>query len=160
MNTDGFDFKRSKDVERFAYRLLKENGLTAWRVGFNHNVRFGVCKHDEKAIFISLVGMQYSTPEAIRDTVIHEVAHAVVGPGNGHNAKWVRAAKKLGLENPQRLASEKTGSDVQRKREETAKWRGRCKCERVFYRHRLTKNVRRTGRCTVCKEKIRWVANN
>ena len=32
----------------------------------------------------------------IRDTLLHEIAHAIVGPGHGHDAVWQTAARRIG----------------------------------------------------------------
>ena len=32
----------------------------------------------------------------IRDTLLHEIAHAIVGPGHGHDALWQTAARRIG----------------------------------------------------------------
>lgn len=37
-----------------------------------------------------------ASKEKIDDILLHELAHAVVGPGEGHNAKWKEFAKSIG----------------------------------------------------------------
>lgn len=36
----------------------------------------------------------------LENTILHEVAHALVGPGFGHNQTWMEKAREIGLENP------------------------------------------------------------
>jgi len=38
-----------------------------------------------------------STPHLIAETVLHELGHAVVGPGFGHGPEWKAACARLGL---------------------------------------------------------------
>ena len=33
----------------------------------------------------------------IKDTILHEIAHAIVGPGHGHDAAWRAVAINLGV---------------------------------------------------------------
>ena len=40
-------------------------------------------------------------PEEVRDTILHEVAHALVGPGHGHDTVWKATAAQVGAR-PQR----------------------------------------------------------
>jgi predicted SprT family Zn-dependent metalloprotease len=44
------------------------------------------------------------TDEEIMETVRHEVAHAIVGPGKGHDNEWKTAAWRIGA-NPQARVS-------------------------------------------------------
>lgn len=37
-----------------------------------------------------------TTKEKIDDVILHELAHAIVGPGAGHSAEWKECAKQLG----------------------------------------------------------------
>ena len=37
-----------------------------------------------------------ATWSEIRDTLLHEIAHAIVGPGHGHDALWQTAARRIG----------------------------------------------------------------
>ena len=32
----------------------------------------------------------------VRDTILHEIAHAIVGPGHGHDAVWQTAERRIG----------------------------------------------------------------
>jgi len=58
--------------------------------------RFGLCNHNERTISLSwhLVGM--NDEDSVRDTILHEVAHALAGPGAGHSQRWKMMARQLG----------------------------------------------------------------
>ena len=43
---------------------------------------------------------QSDTPSQVAATTVHELAHAVIGPGHGHGAAWKRTARALGLVDP------------------------------------------------------------
>ena len=81
-----------------AKQLLKEEvrkhaELASWRFGFDSSVRrFGVCKFGRKIITISKALTQLNKESHVLDTIRHEVAHALVGVGQGHNNVWRRKA--------------------------------------------------------------------
>jgi hypothetical protein len=90
-------FAVRRELENETKRLLEEHGLTGWTVAFESTIsRGGQCKHDKKVIGYGVPFMLYATKEQRMNTVLHEVAHATVGPGHGHNAVWKRQFKKLG----------------------------------------------------------------
>jgi len=80
-------------------RLLKLHGLKdlGWKFDIGNRKRqIGTCFHSTKTITISKWWIEDSTPEAITDTILHEIAHALVGPGNGHNKVWRAMCIKVG----------------------------------------------------------------
>lgn len=82
---------------RLARDLMDEHGLTAWTFAFDDAARrAGLCDHTRSRISLSarLIAL-YAEPE-VRDTVLHEVAHALVGPRHGHDATWRATAVRIG----------------------------------------------------------------
>src|SRR3990172_10187044 len=84
-----------KDVESYirpsGILTLHEQG---WRTIFNKaNDWLARCYHDEKRIVINLLHLQTCSEIDLKNTILHEIAHALVGPGNGHNQIWVERAK-------------------------------------------------------------------
>jgi predicted SprT family Zn-dependent metalloprotease len=45
----------------------------------------GLCLYEPKAIELSLHFIERNAEDVIRDTLLHEIAHALVGPGHGHD---------------------------------------------------------------------------
>lgn len=77
---------------------LKNNHveLRHWRITFNNRKRaFGVCHHTKTEIQISSVLAPVMSDESIRDTIIHEIAHALT-KGHGHDNVWRRKCIELG----------------------------------------------------------------
>jgi predicted SprT family Zn-dependent metalloprotease len=80
-----------------AYKLMRENGLIGWKFGLNKNKRrLGVCRHRKRLIELSVDFVSMNTDEEIIDTIKHEIAHALVGPGHGHGPVWKAKARQLG----------------------------------------------------------------
>jgi SNF2 family DNA or RNA helicase len=79
-------------------KSLWDNG---WRTNFTKTTNFiAACWHDQKRITISIPHLQARSESELKDTIWHEVAHALVGHGNGHNNVWRDKAIELGCVNP------------------------------------------------------------
>jgi hypothetical protein len=75
----------------------------------------------------------------VRDTILHEIAHALAPPGAGHGAKWQAVALSIGCSGRRCY-----GQEVARP---APKFKGTCPvCRRVIYRHR-----RMVVSCAKCK---------
>jgi len=59
------------------------------------------CYHDEKRVVINLHHLNTCSEIDLTQTILHEIAHALVGPGHGHTQVWIDKAKSIGLSNPQ-----------------------------------------------------------
>ncbi len=103
------DLQKIIALHKEANMLLHEHGLAqqGWRFKLSSSKhRVAVCKHGEKRIEYSGNYLN-APPEEITDTLLHEIAHALVGPGMGHNYAWKAKCREIGAK-PQRLASEET----------------------------------------------------
>ena len=93
-----------------ASHLMAVHGLTqaGWKFMFdNAKRRFGVCKHSTKTIGLSLPLTKLNDEAQVKDTILHEIAHALVGPNHGHNNVWKRKCIEIGAK-PQRCYSSAT----------------------------------------------------
>jgi len=82
---------------RLAESKLKEHGLHEWRVVLdNAKSRMGICRHRMKTIGLSKPVVELNKEETILDTILHEIAHAIVGARHGHNSIWKRKAREIG----------------------------------------------------------------
>jgi predicted SprT family Zn-dependent metalloprotease len=80
-----------------ASQLLYRHRLIGWTFDFaNTGRRLGVCKHRLSRIEIARHYAEHSPEANVMDTLLHEIAHAVVGPGHGHDAVWKKKAIELG----------------------------------------------------------------
>lgn len=75
------------------YGLLQKG----WKFTFDHaKVRAGVCRYRKKTISIAANLVENAPHEEVIDTIKHEIAHALVPPGNGHNEVWRQMALAIG----------------------------------------------------------------
>jgi predicted SprT family Zn-dependent metalloprotease len=80
-----------------ARRLLDEHGLDGWSFAWDRaRRRAGQCRHDLRRITLSRELTTLHAEAEVRETVLHEVAHALVGPRHGHDAVWRATAVRIG----------------------------------------------------------------
>jgi len=141
-------------VEKFAWQKMKEHGLfdedVPWSFGWtNAKLQFGVCRYRTKTIYLSKPLTLLNTDEHVFDTVLHEIAHAIVGPGNGHGNLWKSVAWGIGAR-PERCAADDAVTPP-------AKWLGVCEEGCEIPRHRLSKRIKVGGaRCAPHNLGIEW----
>lgn len=86
-------------VEKFAYELIdKHLWGRDWEFGFtdDHEV-LGYCDDEERIICLSNLYVKYCNDwSCLEDTILHEIAHAIVGVEHYHDDKWKKVAKLLG----------------------------------------------------------------
>ena len=126
--------ERAARVRESARVLMAAHGLIGWEFGLNTNVRrAGVCFYPQRGnpgrIELSAHFVERNPDEEVRDTILHEIAHALVGPRHGHDAVWRAKCVEIGAR-PDRCYGEEIAMPAGR-------WKARCLgCGRGFDRHR------------------------
>lgn len=148
MSIDKFDRVRALAERKIAEHL----DLQVWSFRWdNARRRAGLCDYVAKTISISSYHAQVHTIDETLQVVLHEIAHALVGHGEGHGKKWLDTAKQIGYR-----AERFTGKEIA---EEFAPWVGTCPKGHVLYRYRRPKGQLSCGKCsrTFSKENlIEW----
>ena len=129
-----------KEVITLGRNKLDENGLSEWKIKAERAYsRAGVCFSYEKEIRISKQYIEIMSDEDILDTIFHEIAHAIIGIGHGHDNVWKKKCLDLGCR-PNRLLSNEF--QVERK------WVSVCSaCGARFGRMKRAKERRWCGEC-------------
>jgi predicted SprT family Zn-dependent metalloprotease len=113
-----------------AGELFKEHGLDArgWRLEFRRfGHLLGRCCSRRRIIAISDFYADENTEANVLDTLLHEIAHALVGPSHGHGPIWKAMAKELGC-----LPNSKTGIVIR-----PGRYQATCPtCGSVFHKYR------------------------
>ncbi|MEX0610727.1 MAG: SprT-like domain-containing protein [Pirellulales bacterium] len=128
-------------ARKLAQRLMRLHKLSPeWSFRFDHSkVRFGKCDYAKKEISLSRYLMELNSEAEVRDTILHEIAHALAPRGAAHGPKWRSIALSIDC-NGKRCY----GDEVVRPK---PRYKGTCpSCKRVIYRHRRA--VIACGRCT------------
>lgn len=122
-------------AKQLANELMAEHGLTkkGWRFEFDRSVRrFGACHWRTNKITLSQKLTTLNDEARVRQTILHEIAHALAGPRAHHNAVWKAICIRIGGDG-QRLYTEANTITVNRN------VTGQCpNCKRVIKRHRRT----------------------
>ncbi|SEC03770.1 Predicted Zn-dependent metalloprotease, SprT family [Nocardioides exalbidus] len=129
------------DARVMAQGLMAEHGLEGWRLVFDRaKTRAGVCRPGRREIGLSRPLTQLHPVDEVRDTVLHEIAHALVGPEHGHDAVWRATALRIGCS-----AERCVSSDVPRVE---GGWVGTCPAGHRRTAHRRPERVTSCGACT------------
>ena len=87
-----------EDATDFANNALRLHGLLdqGWSFTFdNARRRFGTCNYRTQTISLSRPLTVRNDAAQVRDTILHEIAHALT-PGAHHGAAWKLKAKEVG----------------------------------------------------------------
>ena len=70
-----------------------------WKLKVTDNKsHYGMCSERRRTIYISKGHIELGMWVQVKDTVLHEIAHALVGCNNGHNHVWRAACRQLGCD--------------------------------------------------------------
>lgn len=84
-------------VQDEAEKLFVDHGLHGWSFRWdNAKLRFGACHFGHNYISISRPLAMVNGENEIRETLLHEVAHAIAGPMHDHDRVWQDIAISLG----------------------------------------------------------------
>lgn len=86
----------------FGRAELKKHGLSDWSIKLSHDEKiqyYGLCVHNDKAILLNDFHIDIHGSKETKNTILHEIAHALVGPGYGHNDVWRTKAIEIGCDN-------------------------------------------------------------
>jgi predicted SprT family Zn-dependent metalloprotease len=151
---------RKFDATVLAMSLLNQHGLTAqgWKVDWNGRKRgFGLCIYQKKLIQLSEVLVDLNPESEVRETVMHEIAHALTPVQwkqyqsgkkrgrwyhEGHGDAWKETCLRIGA-NPTRTCNNAIVPAGQ--------YKYTCGCPSGISTHRRLKNAY----ASVCR-KCRW----
>lgn len=138
-------------IESLTIELMEEHGLieNGWKFEWDKSLTFfGRCWHDSKKITLSKERLRNADIDDAKNTILHEIAHALVGSGNGHNKIWKAKAKSIGC-NAKRCSNYKDNN-----LDHVAKYKAVCSfCNKSHYQFRKTKLDRS---CNGCSSKFDW----
>lgn len=95
--------------------LRRHPELSDWRVTFSRRSRrtLGLCRHRHKVIQLSVPFVRLNDAGEVRDVTLHEVAHALVGPGHGHGEAWKAMARRVSTPYAGLRAKKMIGKDLE-----------------------------------------------
>jgi predicted SprT family Zn-dependent metalloprotease len=88
---------RLSGIAAQARALLARHGLGAWTFAFDQAKRRGGACHFRRREISLAVGFAEAASDAeVEDTILHEIAHALVGRRHHHDAVWQATARQIG----------------------------------------------------------------
>lgn len=122
------------EVFSMARDLMNYHGLGHWILQLDRaKRRAGSCIYSKLTITLSHFYIQNNTPEEIKDTILHEIAHALT-PHQKHNYIWRAKCIQIGAK-PLRCYN----SNVVMPK---GNWRAKClSCGKEFHKHRKPKYI-------------------
>jgi predicted SprT family Zn-dependent metalloprotease len=101
-----------KKAELLAKELIRKHlqSRGSWQFKFDRaKRRFGSCRFNPRRVIYGLavkypggvISLSRSLTELnseteVKDTILHEIAHALCGPGKGHSQAWKKTARMIG----------------------------------------------------------------
>src|SRR6187431_3321401 len=148
-------------AKELALDLMEEHGLIPnWEFRFNNRatawgqtqyfyVNWETGKVTPAVIFLSKKLTPHASEADVRDTILHEIAHALVGPSHNHDAVWSRKAREIGS-NGIRATKNMPAPVRAELRAKPRNYKGICPYGHTTLRYRRTDKLA-CGRC--CRER-------
>lgn len=139
-------------ASNLAEALMQKYNLDnmGWYFEFdNAKRRFGCCNYKLRRISLSKPLTLLREESFVRNTILHEIAHALVGGRNGHNEVWRAKAIEIGCD------GKRCGNDAKLE----GKWKGLCPNGHIHYRHRKPKYNTSCGICLPNKYDPQYLIN-
>lgn len=135
---------RKSEAQSLAIAEMRKHGLilAGWRLKFdNAKMRFGKTTYSRKVISLSAPLVALNDEDTILDTIRHEIAHALVGYGHGHDSVWRSTARAIGGSGKRQKAANTVETPP-------ARYIVSCpKCSFSIPRHRRANKLQACPRC-------------
>lgn len=96
------------EVAVLASNLMEKHNLKGWSFKLdNARKRFGACNYTTRIISISRHLAKVNNFERVKNTILHEIAHALT-PNSGHGREWQRVARSIGCDGDSCYSEENT----------------------------------------------------
>lgn len=94
-------------AQHMARNLMNQHGLTGWTFGWSRAKTIcGQTNYTRRTIVLSAHYVAHNGEAKVRNTILHEVAHALVGSRHGHDSVWQRKAREIGCDGKRCTAAE------------------------------------------------------
>ncbi len=130
-----------RDAFALAEDLLEHHGLPDWSVVYDGaKRRAGICRFGPRVLGLSAPLTALHDEAEVRDTILHEIAHALAGPRHGHDAVWREIATRIGGSGERCVSPDAAYVETP--------WLGVCPAGHASGRHRRPERVMTCARCS------------
>jgi len=142
-----FKLREFAHVEMVKWGLIEQGWVFKWG---KRKTSLGTCHYRERTITISREFAELNSEAQMVDTVLHEIAHAIVGIGYDHGPVWKQACLLVGC----RPVAVVTSNQVVTP---THKWLIVCeKCGKTLARRHTRRMKLETKICAYCDSGVKW----
>ena len=121
--------------------LMDQHGLTDWQLGADQaKRRAGRCNLGQQVITISVPLARLYDEPMVRETALHEIAHALAGAAHNHDDVWRALALSIGSSGERCIPEDAPSID--------GSWHGSCPAGHTQTALRRPVRVRCCGQCT------------
>jgi len=124
------------DAQALAEQLMTQHGLSRWSFHFDRaKVRFGLCNFRDRVISLSRHLTELNHEAVIKNTLLHEIAHALVGLKHAHDKVWQAKAIEIGCDGARRYNAASINTPK-------LKYSATCaSCQKIYQAQRVRKHV-------------------
>ena len=142
-----------KKASALTHILMHKHGLLGrWKFRWQNKKRsLGTCSYSGKEIRLSRWYVELNNLTEVRDTILHEIAHALSyirygAKGIGHGRLWKKVCAEIGAI-PRACSKDRLNSPKNH-----YKYISTCRCGITYKRHRISKFA--TYSCPKCNERL------
>lgn len=85
------------EAKSLAEKLMEDHGVKGYLIEFdNAKSRFGQCRYNDRVISLSRHLVKANPESVVKQTILHEIAHALAGKNAGHSRVWKATAQAIG----------------------------------------------------------------
>ncbi len=85
------------EAKKLAKDAAIKNRIFGWKIFFSDsNKMCGLCWYTFKTLEFSKPHFDINSPDVCRDTILHEIAHAIVGYNHDHDEVWKNKCREIG----------------------------------------------------------------
>lgn len=135
------EIQKAKKIAKELIELHKLND-TGWIFKLDYaKKRFGQCSFKNKTISLSTILTKLNSEEIVSETILHEIAHALVGANKGHGREWIAKAIEIGSNGKRTYGNEVIVPE--------GKYKAICPvCKKEYYRDRIMTRKSSCGKCS------------
>lgn len=138
------------DAQHLAVDLMAAHNLKGWRFEFDdYKTRFGCCVYGLKTIFLSRPLTVANSSANVKDTILHEIAHAIAGGAAGHGPQWKKVCRKIGADPVRCFSSQSTTMPK-------APYEIYCPAKNCRIKHSRYRRTNTMYMCTIHKQTLLW----